>query len=371
MRVFLTGAGGFLGSRILERLLRDGHEVQVLVRSRGEQTAQQRIQHALGRVGIFGGYGVIEGDILRPSDWMYYVSPMDVVFHCASSITFSHDKRDETMLTNVQGTKNLLELAKRFGAGFVYVSTAYVCGDNHEIAYETLDWLYGFRNPYEESKRLAEQAVADAYFKGDIPWALILRPSIIAGEILTGIAEAASGYLGYMYGAYKIAQIVGDKYPSRFEKDPHGKWIVPVRIPCDPMATINIIPVDTVVNLMIAISTQWNHREFCVFHLSHPYPPVYSYLFERSAWELGITGMKFVFPKTDGGLMGGPIGVLNRLYGSAIADYIPYVSGEPRFDQTNVRSVLPGFESMIPDVTEDYIALQMQYAMKHVYSKEP
>ncbi|HLD20372.1 MAG TPA: SDR family oxidoreductase [Patescibacteria group bacterium] len=364
MRFLLTGAAGFLGSRLLKRLLCDGHEVQVLVRSRGTQTARERMQSC--------DVEVIDGDILNPKDWADHVSPVDVIIHCASSITFSEKEREHTMQTNVQGTLNLLEVAHNVGARFWYVSTAYVCGDNHDSAFETFEWCNPFRNPYEESKRLAEQAVANAFLSGRIPGAVIFRPSIIAGETLTGIAEAASGYLGYMYGAYQLRRIVEAKYQDKFVRDDHGRWMVPARIPCNPIATINIIPVDIVVNLMVELGMRCEDHRLGVFHLSHPNPPLYSALFSRSAEELGITGMEFVSSLNDAHREGIPraIQVLEKLYGAAIADYIPYVSGEPRFDQTNVRSVLPDFESTIPNITDTYIALQMQWAMKHVYGKE-
>ena len=143
-RVLVTGATGFVGEALLERLLFDLPETEVvlLVRSRGMTTAAQRVEHllagaAFGRLRDRDGaeavnalvgsrISVIEGDLdnipALPDD-------LDVVIHCAGEVSFD-PPIDEGFATNLQGTLNVLDAIRASGSRphYVHVSTAYVAG---------------------------------------------------------------------------------------------------------------------------------------------------------------------------------------------------------------------------------------------------
>jgi HAD superfamily hydrolase (TIGR01490 family) len=143
-RILITGATGFVGEALLERLLFDLPDVEILlvVRPRGMTTAAQRIEHLLngatfGRLRERDGaeavqalvgsrITVLEGDLdnvpALPAD-------LDIVIHCAGEVSFD-PPIDEGFTTNLLGTLNLLAAIDASGADphYVHVSTAYVAG---------------------------------------------------------------------------------------------------------------------------------------------------------------------------------------------------------------------------------------------------
>jgi HAD superfamily hydrolase (TIGR01490 family) len=161
--VLVTGATGFVGEALLERLLFDLPETRValLVRARGMTPAAQRVEHllagaAFGRLRDRDGaeavkalvgtrITVIEGDLDHvpplPGD-------LDVVIHCAGEVSFD-PPIDEGFATNLGGTLNLLAAVEASGSRphYVHVSTAYVAGRQQGHIREgrlehSVDWRY-------------------------------------------------------------------------------------------------------------------------------------------------------------------------------------------------------------------------------------
>ena len=111
--------------------------------------------------------------------------PVDVVCHCAASITFDLPL-EEAREINVEGTRAMLELARAAGARrFVHVSTAYVAGTYSGGSPRTCSGTE-FRNTYEQTKCEAERVVGEV---ADMEVA-IARPSIVMGESDTGWTPA-------------------------------------------------------------------------------------------------------------------------------------------------------------------------------------
>lgn len=162
-RLFITGATGFVGEALLERVLYDLPETQValLVRARGATSATQRVEDllagaAFGRLRDRDGaeqvkalvgtrISVIEGDLdvipPLPSD-------IDVVIHCAGEVSFD-PPIDEGFATNLGGTLNVLAAIDASGSRphYVHVSTAYVAGRQQGHIREgslqhDVDWRY-------------------------------------------------------------------------------------------------------------------------------------------------------------------------------------------------------------------------------------
>ncbi len=118
MRVLVTGATGFIGGNVARRLWSRGHEVRALVRSGGNTLT-------------IDGTGIrpVMGDILDRDSVARAVEGCEGVFHCAAAYTFwSRDPR-LTYRTNVEGTANVLEAARRAGVSrVVYTSTVSTVG---------------------------------------------------------------------------------------------------------------------------------------------------------------------------------------------------------------------------------------------------
>ncbi len=207
----LTGASGLFGSYLLRDCLLAGHRMAVLVRPTETESAEQRVDallaHWKGQTGqVLPRPVVFEGDLCRPdlsltaSDLHWITRNCRAVIHNAASLVFfGPDRQKEPWLTNVEGTRHLLELCSRSGIRhFHHVSTAYVCGRRRgKILEAELDVGQDMGNDYERSKIEAEKLVRCA------PLAqppTIYRPSIIVGDSRTGYTSTFHGF----YAAVKL-----------------------------------------------------------------------------------------------------------------------------------------------------------------------
>src|SRR5918999_1980691 len=188
----LTGATGFVGKEILDRFLDRGGRVYALVRAENDTAAEARLApHA--------NLTPVAGDIEKPG--LGLASPpedVSTILHCAASVSFDLSL-DESRRVNVDGTRNVLDLAKRCERleGLRYVSTAYVAGEPRPLFQENeLDVGQRFRNPYERSKFEAERMLRE--HADGLPLQ-VLRPSIVVGDRRTGRTSS----FNVLYGPLK------------------------------------------------------------------------------------------------------------------------------------------------------------------------
>lgn len=188
----------------------------VLVRPAGTESATQRIDASLARWESETGRilprpVVFEGDLCRPdlglstSDHQWISRHCRSVVHNAAKLTFyGTDPQREPWLSNVEGTRHVLELCRRCGVRqFHHVSTAYVCGLREGRILETeLDVGQEMGNDYERSKVQAEQLVRGADL-GCPP--TIYRPSIIVGDSQTGYTSTFHGFYAMVRLAHTLA----------------------------------------------------------------------------------------------------------------------------------------------------------------------
>ena len=155
-RVIVTGGAGFLGSHLCERLLAEGHEVICVDNF---FTGQKRnIIHLLDNP----YFEVVRHDICFP---LYLEA--DEIYNLACPASPVHYQRDPTQTTkvNVNGSTNMLGLAKRIGARILQASTSEVYGDP-TVHPQTEDYWgnvnpIGPRSCYDEGKRCAETLFMD------------------------------------------------------------------------------------------------------------------------------------------------------------------------------------------------------------------
>lgn len=156
MRVFTTGARGFLGRYIVAALLQSGHEVVALSRRDPSRPGPARLRW-------------VQGD-LATSDLRPLIEGTQAVIHAAAIMDHSGD--DGSPNVNIEGTQRLLDAASRVGARrFIHVSTCLADADSP-------DW-------YARSKGLGEACVSAS----PLDWT-ILRPTEIYGE--------GSAWFGFM-----------------------------------------------------------------------------------------------------------------------------------------------------------------------------
>ncbi len=126
MRVLVTGATGFLGSRLVRELIRSGHEVFALARSAGSEAAVTR-----------AGANAVRGDLDEPSDLR--LPQVDAVIHAAAHFRLA-GPRAPYFRTNVAGTAALLKMAREAGAStFIYVSAGAVVMDGRGSPLKNVD----------------------------------------------------------------------------------------------------------------------------------------------------------------------------------------------------------------------------------------
>jgi nucleoside-diphosphate-sugar epimerase len=175
-RILLTGASGVLGKVIAEHLAPHA-DVTCLVRKRRidvhgvHQVPGDLTEHHLG----------LDARVLRNLE-----AHTDVVLHCGAATGFGSDPRVPERV-NVEGTRRVLDLATRARARLVHVSTAFVARLGEFEAVESGD----LRSPaaYLRSKVAAEAAVAGSGLD-----AVVVRPSVLMGDSMTGEITSFQGW---------------------------------------------------------------------------------------------------------------------------------------------------------------------------------
>jgi NAD dependent epimerase/dehydratase len=173
-KILITGADGFIGSHLTETLLRQGHDVRAFVyyNSFNSWGWLDRLPAELTR-----DLDVFAGDIRDPHGVASAVDGCDVVLHLAAlvAIPFSYHSPATYVETNVMGTLNILQAARRFGVQkIVHTSTSEVYGSARRVPMNEDHRLLG-QSPYAASKIGADQLALSFYHSFDIPVAII-RP---------------------------------------------------------------------------------------------------------------------------------------------------------------------------------------------------
>ena len=166
MRVLITGAAGFLGSHLCDRLLAEGHEVVGM--DNFITGNPQNLAHLAGH----DGYEFIRHDV---SNFIFVPGKLDAVMHFASPASPNPNSPYgyvnlpiQTMKAGALGTHNTLGVAKAHGARFLLASTSEIYGDPLVHPQEESYWGHvdpiGERSVYDEAKRFAE-ALTMAYHR--------------------------------------------------------------------------------------------------------------------------------------------------------------------------------------------------------------
>lgn len=351
--VFLTGATGFVGSHLAARLLQDGCRVTALGRGSKHASARQRVEDVLRDVGIsdLHNLDVVEGDISLPdlglneSAKRQVAADADEIWHCAASLSFQNEDRDEIFKMNVGGTRHVLDLVKQTKTRRLqHVSTAYIAG-NREAALESeIDVGQSFKNAYEESKCQAEMLIHAEQRQGNIA-ASVYRPSIVIGDSKSGRATHFHGVYAFIRALWAALE--------RVRRRTHTSGVVnlPLRVRGVETQTLNFVPVDYVVEGMIAIS-QRPGSEGGTYHLTNPTATENRVWLPNICRLLRVEGIHFVgedsFLKT-------PMTKLEALFQKQMAFYYQYLQGEPRFHRHRAAEALRDTGIECPPVTVEFI----------------
>ncbi len=172
--VLVTGADGFIGSHLVERLIREGAKVRAFIyynvwNSYGWLDSCSKEQ--LDQIEIFSG------DVRDPNGVRKALEGMDVVFHLAAliGIPFSYLAPDSYLETNIRGTLNVLQAAKDHGVKRILLaSTSEVYGTARYTPIDEKHPKQG-QSPYAASKIAADYMGESFYRSFDLP-VTIVRP---------------------------------------------------------------------------------------------------------------------------------------------------------------------------------------------------
>ncbi|XP_037820920.1 uncharacterized protein LOC119609941 [Lucilia sericata] len=281
--IFITGASGFMGKVLLEKLLYSCHELKEIImicRPKRGKTPESRLEdmfklpifqrikeerpHVLKKVTIYQGDVTYEMLGLSGENLKHVCDNTNIVFHMAATLKLEGNLKDAIDM-NLAGTRRALDVAKQMKnlEAFVHLSTAF-CNCDQEVMYEkvydfphkpedlmrlaewmdlktleniTPDLLKPHPNTYTYSKRLAELFIRDHYETMPV---IIARPSIVspsAYEPVPGWVDNLNGPTGLMVGA--------------------GKGVIRSML-IDTSHKSEVIPVDYAINGLVVIP-----YEFC------------------------------------------------------------------------------------------------------------
>ncbi|MFI1932241.1 SDR family oxidoreductase [Streptomyces sp. NPDC020330] len=349
MHVALTGATGFLGLRLLRRLLATHRTVTVLAHA-GSGNALHRIARFFELTGSPEAFvaelpqrlRVVETDLTLPRlglsgrDFQELADGLGTIWHSAGSINLEGDL-PELRRTNVEGTRCVLDLAAAgSGAPVVrHVSTAFVAGGRRTgVAYEDeLAAADGFENAYEQSKYEAELLVHAWAREHDRP-VLVLRPSVLVTD-LPPHPELPSHPLRVVERILRDAHGAagtGDRLRVRTVGHPHGR--------------LNLLQVEHAADVMVRLAGLPPSGGVDTYHVVHdrdvPVPTVVDLLERLVPLSIDLVAAK---PDDPSAL-------------EALLDFYPgmtaYLAHRRRFDDTRVRSRLGPSAACAP-VGLDYL----------------
>jgi len=372
-RAFVTGATGFVGSHLAWKLLQDGQAVTALARGSRTTSARDRVVEILKRVADSQDYGdtipdaltrltVLEGDIschdlgIAKDGIGGILASIDETWHCAASLSFAEEERDEIFRMNVDGVHHVADFVTRTsGKRLHHISTAYVAGVQKVALEDEVFKGQRFRNPYEESKCRAEELISEFHAAGRVS-ATIHRPSVVIGDSRTGRITHFHGVYAFIKGLWSTLERLRRRNPT------NDTITLDLRVPGSADETLNFAPINYVVNGMVAIGRQ-ESSVGKTYHLANPEPTPNRVWLPAISKLLGVEGLHFVDPED---FVKTPPNRLEALFRKHMAFYYMYLQGEPRFDCRNTIAALKDTGIACPVVTEPLINKMIGWYIDHL-----
>ena len=345
MDYFVTGGTGFIGRYLVERLLKRGGTVHVLVRegSRGrlEELITEwgetpgRVQPVVGDL-TQPNFGIADGDVEQLH------GKIDHFYHLAAVYDMEAD--DEAhRIANIEGTIHAVELANRLEVGCFHLASSIAAaglfkGTWREDMFEEAEDLD--KHPYFRTKHESERIVRDQVKR---PWR-VYRPGIVVGDSRTGEMDKIDG----PYYFFKVIQRLRNVLPP---------WMPTIGI---EGKQINVVPVDFVADAIDHISHEPD-LDGKAFHLTDPNPLRAGQILNifatsahapQASMRLDPQMLDIIPPAVRGGLMMLP--PVKRITDTVLEDLgIPrdvlvHINYPTKFDCTNTLNALEGTGIAVP-----------------------
>ena len=254
MNYFVTGATGFIGKRLVRKLLeRKGAKVYFLIRPESADKAAGLREYW----GVSAGRAIaVHGDLkskklgVKADDLKKLKGEIDHFYHLAAVYDLGADEESQTAV-NIDGTRHTVEFAKAIDAKhFHHVSSIAAAGLYEGVFREDMfEEAENYDHPYFKTKHESEKIVRT---ECKMPWT-VFRPAMVVGHSATGEMDKIDG----PYYFFKLIQRIRKLLPS---------WMPMVGL---EGGRINIVPVDFVVNALDHISHRDGTSGKC-YHLVDP-----------------------------------------------------------------------------------------------------
>ncbi len=254
MHYFVTGATGFIGKRLVKKLLeRKGSTVHFLLRKESaDKAAALRDYWGVSAARAVAVHGDLTSKKLGVSleDIKKLKGVVDHFYHLAAVYDLSADEESQ-IAVNIDGTRNTVEFAKAIDAGhFHHVSSIAAAGLYEGVFREDMfEEAENYEHPYFRTKHESEKIVRK---ECKVPWT-VFRPAMVVGDSTTGEMDKIDG----PYYFFKLIQRMRQLLPP---------WMPSVGL---EGGRVNIVPVDFVVNALDHISHKSAIAKKC-FHLVDP-----------------------------------------------------------------------------------------------------
>jgi thioester reductase-like protein/short-subunit dehydrogenase len=333
MRYVVTGGTGFIGGRVVSRLLdtRPDAEVWVLVRrqslGRFERLSVQWDERVKPLVGDLTELGLTEQTIAE-------LGKVDHLVHCAAIYDITAGEAEQRA-ANVEGTRAVIELTRRLDATFHHVSSIAVAGDfAGEYTEDDFDVGQQLPTPYHQTKFEAELLVRST---PGLRYR-IYRPAVVVGDSHTGEMDKVDGPY-YFFGALAKLAVL-----PRF---------TPLMLP--DTGRTNIVPVDYVADALVALMHA-DDLDGQAFHLTAPRTIGLRGIYRGVADAAGLPPVRGSLPRSMAApvlKVSGRAKVLRNMAATQLgipAEIFDVVDLAPTFVSDETRKALQG--SGIPEVPE-------------------
>jgi NAD(P)-dependent dehydrogenase (short-subunit alcohol dehydrogenase family) len=361
MSYFVTGATGFIGRHLVERLLERDGTIFVLVRE-GSKGRLEELRNRWGVgpdrvVGIVGdlsqpGLGVSDADVERLR------GQVDHLFHLAAIYDMTADAETQRV-ANVEGTRHMVEFAEAVEAGRVHMVSSIAAaglykGIWREDMFEEAQDLDN--HPYFRTKHDSEGIVRSESTR---PWR-VYRPGIVVGDSETGEMDKIDG----PYYFFKLIRRLRGAVPE---------WMP---MPGIEGREINLVPVDFVARAMDHIA-HLDGLDGRAFHLTDPNPKTAGEvidIFARAAHApqssvrlpAGVIELAAPFVKAAAALPPGDLLTERVLRDFGVPrSVLTYVNYPTKFDSRGAQAALAGTDIRVPPL-EAYADKLWDYWERHL-----